>query len=370
MKVALVHDYLVQFGGAERVLQVLAEMFPAAPIYTAFYKQGSTAYQAFSHREIRPSFTQRIPFFVDYLHSPLRFLAPLIWESFNFDEYDLVISSASWYITKGILTRPETTHICYCHTPPRYLYGYTTSLEWQKNWFVRQYARVVNKFMRQYDYVSAQRVDYFVANSQEVQARIKKFYGRDSVVVYPPVDLGSGTVSRRHSDSAYFLTGGRLVGAKHFDLIIDAANTLQVPLKIYGEGPLKESLMAKAGQNVEFVGHVDENQLAQFYAGAKAFVALAEDEDFGITPVEAMSVGTPVIAFKGGGYVETMIDGKTGVFVEDLKRESLVAAMKRIEMLAVDPKFIQKHAQQFSKEAFIAGMNRAIAQAMEKRTSE
>ncbi len=364
MKVALVHDYLVQYGGAEKVLQVLAEMFPLAPIYTAFYKPGSSAYEAFKHRDLRPSFAQNIPFFVDYLHSPLRFMAPIIWESFNFDEYDLVISSASWYITKGIMTRPETRHVCYCHTPPRYLYGYTTSVEWQKHWLIRQYARVVNKYMRQYDYVSAQRVDQFVANSQEVQARIKKFYGRDSVVVYPPVDLGSGTVSRRHSDTAYFLTGGRLVGAKHFDLIIEAANTLQIPLKIYGEGPLKASLMAKAGQTVEFVGHVDENQLAQFYAGAKAFVALAEDEDFGITPVEAMSMGVPVIVFKGGGYLETVMDGKTGLFVEDLKPEALVAAMKRIETLAFDPKHLKKNAQRFNKEAFIAGMNRAIAQAL------
>lgn len=365
MRVALVHDYLVQFGGAEKVLQVLAEMFPEAPIYTAFYKTGSSAHEAFKHREIKPSFAQNIPFFVDYLHSPLRFLAPLIWESFNFDDYDLVISSASWYITKGILTRPETIHICYCHTPPRYLYGYTTSIAWQKHWLIRQYARVVNKYMRQYDYLSAQRVDQFVANSKEVQGRIKKFYGRDSVVVYPPAVSGVA-VSRRHSDTAYYLTGGRLVGAKHFDVIIEAANTLQVPLKIYGEGPLNDSLMAKAGPTVEFMSHVGDNQLAELYAGAKAFVALAQDEDFGITPVEAMSLGTPVIAFRGGGFLETVVEGKTGLFINDLHLDSVIAAMNEMQRHSFDREVLVKHAKQFNKAAFVAGMTKVIDQAVKQ----
>jgi glycosyltransferase involved in cell wall biosynthesis len=367
MRVALVHDYLVQYGGAEKVLQVLAEMFPQAPIYTAFYKTGSKAHKAFKHRDLRPSFAQRLPFFVDHLHSPLRFLAPIIWESFNFDDYDLVISSASWYITKGIMTRPETVHICYCHTPPRYLYGYTTSVEWQKKWLIRQYARVVNKYMRQYDYVSAQRVDYFVANSKEVQARIKKFYGRDSKVVYPPVQLSSGSVTQRHSDTDYFLTGGRLVGAKHFDLIIEAANVLQVPLKIYGDGPLKQRLMEMAGKTVEFLGHVDENRLLELYAGAKAFVALAEDEDFGITPVEAMSVGTPVIALHAGGYKETIIEGKTGLFIKDLELSSITSAMKSVESQSFDRQALITHAQAFSKDAFITGMQSLVEQVTQQK---
>lgn len=377
MKVALVHDYLVQYGGAEKVLHVLSEMFPQAPIYTAFYKPGSTAYGAFAHRTIRPSFAQRIPGFIDHLHSPFRFLAPVIWESFNFDEYDLVISSASWYITKGILTRPETIHVCYCHTPPRYLYGYTTAVEWQKHWLVRQYARVVNTYMRQYDYLSAQRVDCFVANSKEVQGRIKKFYDRDSRVVYPPVyDSGTvaqghrDTVAPRHRDAAYFLTGGRLVGTKHFDVIIDAANRLKAPLKIFGAGPLRNQLETLAGSTVEFVGHVVEDELAHLYAGAKAFIALAEDEDFGITPVEAMSAGTPVIAYKGGGYLETVIEGKTGLFVTDLRVDSLVAAMKQLSAHSFDAATLKKQAHRFSKQSFIDGMHQVIAQAMKQQAGE
>jgi hypothetical protein len=174
MKVALVHDYLNEFGGAERVLLALAEMYPEAPIYTAFYKMGSQAYERFSHRKIVASFAQKIPGFAGKLHSPLRFLAPLIWESFNFDEYDVVISSASWYITKGIITRPETLHICYCHTPPRYLYGFDTSINWRKYPLVRWYAGLVNPGLREYDYLAAQRVDEFVANSKNVAGANKE----------------------------------------------------------------------------------------------------------------------------------------------------------------------------------------------------
>jgi glycosyltransferase involved in cell wall biosynthesis len=220
--------------------------------------------------------------------------------------------------------------------------------------------------MRQYDYVSAQRVDQFVANSKEVQARIKKFYGRDSVVVYPPAVSGV-TVSRRHSDTAYYLTGGRLVGAKHFDLVIEAANQLQVPLKIYGDGPLRKHLMQLAGKTVEFVGHVDQAKLMHLYESAQAFVALAQDEDFGITPVEAMSVGTPVLAFRGGGFIETVIEGKTGLFVDDLRPASIVAAMKRMQSDSFDREVIIKHAKQFNKDAFIAGMRTVIEQAVQQK---
>ena len=205
MKVALVHDFLNEFGGAERVLEALAEVFPKAPIYTAFYKEGSPAYKRFvdtksfssnkrfKGRKIITSWTQNVPFFASRLHSPLRFLAPLIWNSFDFSKYDLVITSSSWYVTKGVVKRKttnderKTIEICYCHTPPRYLYGYPTSVNWQKYSPVRVYALLVNHFMRVYDFEAAQRVDYFIANSREVAARIKKFYRRDSKIISPPI---------------------------------------------------------------------------------------------------------------------------------------------------------------------------------------
>src|SRR3990167_8492495 len=190
MKVALVHDYLNEFGGAERVLEALCEIWPKAPIHTAFYKKGSPAYLRFKTRKIITTWAQNVPFFASRLHSPLRFLAPLIWGSFNFSQYDLVITSSSWYVTKGVVKRNttndkrETLEICYCHTPPRYLYGYPTAKK-QKGFLIKTYALLVNHFMRVYDFESAQKVDYFIANSKEVAARIKKFYRRDSTVIYP-----------------------------------------------------------------------------------------------------------------------------------------------------------------------------------------
>src|SRR3989344_4961944 len=205
MKVALVHDYIKEYGGAERVLEALSEIYPDAPIYTAFYVKESNAYQRFKNRDIRVSWVHLIPFFATKLHSPLRFLAPLIWGSFDFSQFDLVITSASWYVTKGIGKRPDLgsddrkakglaldkrpIEICYCHTPPRYLYRYATASDNQRNFLVKIYALIVNHFMRVYDYEAAQRVNYFIANSREVAARINKLYRRDSKVIYPPVDV-------------------------------------------------------------------------------------------------------------------------------------------------------------------------------------
>src|SRR3990167_5377731 len=189
MRVAIVHDYIKEYGGAERVLEQLHRLYPDAPIYTAFYKNGSVAYERLKNANIIPSWAHYIPFFADKLHSPLRFLTPLIWGNFDFSKYDVVIGSASWYITKGFRKGKKTKEICYCHTPPRWLYGYNTSVEWQRYWPVRLYGMIVGHFMRMYDFNQAQKVDVFVANSQEVKKRIEKFYRRDAVVVYPPVSL-------------------------------------------------------------------------------------------------------------------------------------------------------------------------------------
>src|SRR3989344_5086915 len=183
MKIALVHDYLSEFGGAERVLLALSEIWPEAPIYTAFYRKHSPAWERFKNRKIIASWVQRIPFFSSKLYSPLRFLAPQIWGSFDFSGYDLVISSSSWYITKGF------NEICYCHTPPRWLYGYATAMNWQKYWPVRAYGNIIGHFMRLYDFRQAQKVKAFIANSEEVRQRIWKFYRRESTVIYPPATL-------------------------------------------------------------------------------------------------------------------------------------------------------------------------------------
>ena len=269
MKVALVHDFLIEFGGAERVLEALCEIYPKAPIYTAFYKKGSTAYERFKNKKIVASWAHHVPFFASKLHSPLRFLAPKIWNSFDFSNYDLVISSSSWYITrgfKGAKGDKEFVEICYCHTPPRYLYGYRTSVDYKKNPLIKAYAIFVNHFIRMYDYEAAQRVDYFIANSEEVKRRIQKFYRRESKVIYPPVDVGrfsrktqnakrlkqEKALGISHSSlSNYFLSVSRLAGAKNIDLIVEVCKKLDLPLKVVGTGREMQALKELATRNTK-----------------------------------------------------------------------------------------------------------------------
>ncbi len=368
MRIAIVHDYIKEYGGAERVLEELHRIYPDAPIYTAFYKEGSTAYEHLQDAKIIPSWVHYIPFFSAKLHSPLRFLTPLIWGSFDFSVYDVVLSSASWYVTKGFGSRhvPQATshkpiEICYCHTPPRWLYGYKTSIEFQKYWPVRVYAMIVGHFMRLYDFQQAQKVNYFIANSEETKARIEKFYRRDSVVIYPPVSLpltptlspkGRGGMKR----GDYYLVVGRIVGSKGLDLAVDAANELGLKLKIVGipAGYYTgyKSISKKASSKVEFLGHVSDEELVKLYSNAKAFLALAQDEDFGITPVEAMLCGTPVVAFYGGGYKESVVDGKTGVFFREYNLKSLIEAISKFEKLKLSAEACRKHAEKFSSEVF------------------
>jgi len=375
MNVALVHDYLGEFGGAERVLMALSEMFPAAPIYTAFVRPGP-AYERFKHRDLRPSWAQKIPGFATKLHSPLRFLAPLIWESFDFREYDLVVSSCSWYITKGILTRPETVHIAYIHTPPRYLYGYPTSINWQKYWPLRVYARVVNHYLREYDFVAAQRPDILIANSENTRRRIQKFYRRDATVVYPPVELPETENRKQKTENNdkkdYFLIVSRVVGGKGLKLAVQACTQLELPLKVVGTtgGYSREFAEIKeiAGPSIEFLGYVSDENLSELYACAKAFLATAKDEDFGMTVVEAQLAGTPVIAYRGGGYLETVVEGKTGIFFDEYSVRGLKRGISdfRIHISDFKPQMIQKHAEKFSKDRFVKQMKKIIDDALTK----
>lgn len=353
-KIALVHDYLNEFGGAERVLSAMTEIWPDAPIYTSFYRTGSPAYERFKNKKIITSWVHNIPFFSKYLHSPLRFLAPLIWNNFDFSKYDIVIASSGWYITKGFKKKGnKTIEICYCHTPPRWLYGYKTSIEFQKYWPVRIYSAIVGHFMRMYDYEAAQRVNYFIANSQEVAGRIAKFYRRDSTVIYPPVEL---LETPRVQKENYYLIISRIVGGKGLDLAVKTAVKLGIKLKIAGRpaGYYTEykNLQKLASKGVEFLGYVDDAEMAGLYKGAKAFLALSTDEDFGITPVEANLSGTPVIAFRGGGYIESIVENKTGIFFNESTVESLSTAIKRFEKMKFNSEDCIRQAKKFSKEIF------------------
>lgn len=383
MRVALVHDYIREYGGAERVLEALCEAYPDAPIYTAFVRKDGRAYPKFAGKTIYVSWVSHIPFFASKLHSPLRFLAPLIWQSFDFSNYDVVITSASWYITKGVLKKKKNQktpmEICYCHTPPRWLYGYKTSVELQKYLPIKIYAAIIGHFMRQYDYNAAQRVDYFIANSKETAARIQKFYRRKATVIYPPVALP--VIKGEHGDKDYYFMVARLTGAKGLDVAVKAAIQSGFRLIIAGESggyyTAHKNLMRIGAGHVEFLGYVSDEELVGLYTNAKAFLALATDEDFGITPVEAMSCGTPVIAYKGGGYTETVIDKKTGLFFSEDTPEGLIKAIKEFETLRQAQGKTQemaedcrKQAEKFSKERFIKEIQAFVAAKVGKDKKE
>lgn len=363
MKVALVHDYLNDFGGAERVLLALSEIYPDAPIYTIYYKNDSPCSKYFANKKIIQSWFAKLPF-ADKLISPLRFLLPFIWGNFDFSKYDLVITSAAWAVTKGVHKGPNTIEVCYLHTPPRYLYGYDTIHK--LGLFAKIYAKLINGFMRKYDYKSAQKVNYFIVNSENVGKRIEKFYGKkDYKVIYPPVDINSqdknfllrrphnGVASRKFSNHGeYFLTGGRLVSAKNFDLIIKAFNKNGKKLTVFGEGPERDYLHSIAKSNIEFVGRVSDEELNNLYQNATAFIVAQKDEDFGITPIEAASHGCPTIAYKAEGYLETVVENKTGLFFDKLTTKSLNKAIKKAGKIKWDKRILRSHAEKFSKERF------------------
>lgn len=339
-KIALVHDQLQEFGGAERVFVALTEIFPDADIYTAFYNETALGIHAshFKGKKIVTSWADRVPFFKK-LYSPLRFLAPRIWESFDFSAYDLVISSSGWYMCKGIVTPEKTTHICYLHHPPRYLYGYETAVEWQRYFPVRIYAHIVNHGLRIWDYQSSQRVNHFIANSEETKKRIKKFYRRDATVIYPPVTLPATPPFHSPLEGgpkrvSYYITTSRLAKAKHIELLINAANKIKFNLKIIGSGRDEAYLKSIAGPTVAFLGHVQDATFRQLYTDAKAFLFASVDEEFGIAPVEAMGYGVPVVAYASGGLKETVEDGKNGYLYDELNEESLIVAIKKLEHLS------------------------------------
>jgi glycosyltransferase involved in cell wall biosynthesis len=356
MKVAIIHDYIKEYGGAERVLEALTEIWSNAPIYTTVYlpKFLGPHQDRVKNWKVIPSFLQKIPF-KEKLISPFRLIAPLVFDNLDLSDFDVIIVSATGaYNPNLIVTKPETLHICYCHTPPRYLYGLPTARDWKKHWWGRVAGELVNHFLRQVDFLSAQRVDYFIANSVNTANRIKKFYRRDCVVVYPPVETSKQISDIRYPISEYYLTGGRLARPKHIDIAVEACTKLNLPLKVFGRmfADYGEELKKLAGPTIEFLGEVDEKQKAELYAGCKAFIFPAEEEDFGIMPVEAMSFGKPVIALKQGGVLETVIDGKTGTFFEQPTVESLVSKLQSFKAAEFKPEDCRKQAEKFSKERF------------------
>ena len=349
-RVAIVHDYLREYGGAERVLEALHEIWPDAPVYVSFFDKEALGIHAkkFSDWDIRETWITKLPFYKK-LFSPYRIFAKNAFESLDLSEFDLVVSSSNAYMAKAVKVR-KGSHYCYCHTPPRSLYGYTTMTDWKKNPLIRVAGYLINHYMRLFDFEVAQRVDYFIANSKETQGRIDKFYRRESKVIYPSVDLTKKFSQQQ--DKGYYLYVGRLAKSKNVDLAIKACTSLNLPLKLVGSGKGLDHLKSIAGDTIEFLGAVDDKRLHELYSGAKAFIFPAEDEDFGIVPVEAMGHGVPVISHRSGGPKETIIEDKTGVFFDELTTQSLIKAIKKIQKIKFDKKIIRKQAEKFSKQKF------------------
>src|SRR5579859_2524432 len=310
LKIALVHDYIKEYGGAERVLESLHDIYPQASVFTLIYCPEFLGphKERFINWRFKTSFLQYIPFTYKFI-SVYRLIAPFIFKRFDFSEYDVIIVSATGAYTPNMINKKYAKQVCYCHTPPRYLYGYATARKWKNNLLLRILGEIANHFLRMVDYQSSQHVDIFIANSQNVAKRIKKFYRRESFVVYPPAFRESKNKNQelKVKKEAYYLTGGRLARAKHYDLILKACSELGIPLKIFGKGfagyqeELKNLINNLQIKNVEFFGEVSDEEKLNLMQKAKAFIFAGEDEDFGIIPVEAMSVGTPVIAYKSGG---------------------------------------------------------------------
>lgn len=351
MKIALVHDYLIEAGGAERVLHVLAQMYPEAPIYTALAKKGGTAYiklREFDVRESKWAWFLKIGRFYSYF----RFLLPVVWQSIDLTAYDLIITSCSGYIARGFKVRDDAKVIAYCHTPPRWLYGYDTPTGAQDKWWGRVFMWIVGPFVRYFDYQAAQRVNTWIANSKEVAGRIKKFYRKEAIVVYPPIDFRSSSnpvfqYSSKSIEDQYYLMISRIVGGKGIEEAASAFKKLGIKLKIVGE--VVDYALA---QRVDCLGRVEDKELASLYKNAKGFVAFARDEDFGMTVVESMMFGTPVLAYKGGGYVETVVSGETGVFVEGLGVKEIGEGIKKMEETKWNKQTIISWAKKFGREKF------------------
>lgn len=348
MKVALVYDRVNKWGGAERILLNLHKIFPKAPLYTSVYNPKKAPWAEVF--DIRTSFLQKIPK-ASKSHEYYAALMPIAFEKMTFDDYDLVISVTS-EAAKGIITNHKTLHICYCLTPTRYLWsGYK---DYFKNPLFKRISKPAIYYLRKWDKIASKRPDFYLAISKEVKRRIKKYYNRDSIVVYPSVELDLTETKKEKINfkhNSYFLIVSRLVPYKKIDLAIQAFNILGLPLKIIGIGSEEKKLKSMAKSNIEFLGDLTDNRLVSYYRGCRSLIFPGE-EDFGLTILEAQIFNKPVIAFKRGGALETVIEGKTGKFFYPQNKEALVEALKQIEKIQFNINDFKKQTEKFRFEQF------------------
>ena len=361
MKVAIVHDWLNQRGGAEAVLSALVELLPGAPIYTSIYSPASMP-AAFRQWPIHTTWMDHLPG-IHRHHQPYLLLYPLAFGGLRLEGYDLVLSNKSAFCL-GVKVSPGTRHLCYCLTPTRFVWDYNTYVgQEEAGPLARSLVRPFLGTLQRWERAAAGRVDSFASISSEVQARVRRTYGRESAVIHPPVDTERFTPSEEQDD--YCLVVSRLVPYKRIDLAVQAFSQLKLPLWIAGTGRDLGRLQALAGPNVRFLGRISDEELGHLLARCRAFV-FPGMEDFGIAPVEAMAAGRPVIAYAGGGARDTVVEGVTGLFFGQQTPSSLAEAVGRLEASAFDPAAIRAHARQFDARVFKAKMQAA----MEKEVGE
>ena len=362
MKVAILHYWFLLNGGGENVVDALLEIFPEADVFCLFAEEGSIP-KGLPRERLKVSSLSKIPFAKKMNRIMFPLYAGAIG-SFDFSGYDLVLSSDS-PPTKGVIAPMETVHISYCHTPGRFIWDLAPQFTASLPWYMRGVFANLAARARTSDFVDAQRVTQFIANSEFVKKRISHFYRRDSIVIYPPVNTSSGYIADRTDD--YYLVAGRLVGTKRVEIVIEACNKLGRKLLIVGAGREKDRLSAIAGPTIEFTGRVSDAKLWDYYAHCRALLFAAE-EDFGIVPLEAQACGRPVIAYGRGGSLETVRVGDhlglpdTGVFFDRQDAESVMEAIRRFESKehSFSTREIQKHAKKFDKALFKSRMRDVI----------
>lgn len=350
MKVAIIHDWLVGFGGGESIVLKLLKIFPDATVYTSVYDEHSMG-QYFDKVEVKTSFIQKLPFGISKYRYYLP-LMPLAFEQFNLKDYDLVISSSSC-CAKGVNVNANSIHFCYCHTPMRYAWDMYNEYNSKGNILKKAFISTQLHKLRQWDYISANRVDYFIANSRYIANRIKKHYRRDAVVIYPGINDEFYNLPILEKSENFYLLVTRLVDYKKVDIIVKTFNKLGKQLIIVGDGPERKKLEKMAKKNITFKGTLKENELKSLYQKCRAFVFMAE-EDFGMVMAEAQAVGKPVIAYKKGGASEIVINNLTGLLIDEQTELALEEAVNKMERIYTkyDSQKIRETARKFSEENF------------------
>jgi glycosyltransferase involved in cell wall biosynthesis len=353
-KVAIVCDWLTNMGGAERTVLALHTAFPDAPIYTSVFTPQTMP--AFGGLDIRTTYLQKLPRTLRGRHQLFPLQRNQAFRKLDMRAYDVIISASSAE-AKAVIKRPDAVHICYCHTPTRYYWShykeYLASPGFGAlNPAIRIALPALVKFMRKKDLQAVAGVDYFIANSSAVAERIKKYYKRDSTVIFPPVDMARFRSLDITGKREGLIALGRQVPYKRYDIAVEACNQLKLPLTLYGTGPDHKRLVQMAGPTIRFVEGANDKQVAKALTKAQGYI-FAQEEDFGIVQVEAIAAGCPVIAYKKGGALDVVVAGKTGIFFAEQTAKSLVAALKKFDTLDFDPKKLQAHAEEFSEERFV-----------------